>query len=325
MKNTSKQLLRLSDEPCRHIGEMEVHDVLMAHCNPFMDELSRFYQQWPEGKEPIQLPVKQVFNQASCTGDFRVMPCVIEPLKLKMVKIIGTNEEQCRIKDKICVGKAALIDYWDNYIYALFDVCALSSFRTAAIACLAFSVTGLKSPRVTLVGAGRIGFYTATILHRWQGVSEVRVYDPDPENLDRFCALCARYVPALKLTMMDDLSALGRDEALFLATTAQEPICTATNCQGIRFISSVGADADNLSELDSSLLSSHDLVTDSIQSMCLGDMKRWQSGGQLSTEKVTELKDVVQRPLRDDEKRVFISTGVALQDALVCHFIYDKL
>lgn len=328
MSPPSEKLLRLSDEPCRHISEVEVHDVLMAHSHAFMDELASFYRHWPadaEGVASVQLPIKQVFSQAACAGDFRVMPCVIEPLQLKMVKVIGTNEEQHQIKDKICVGKAALIDYRDNYIYALFDVCALSSFRTAAIACLAFSSTGLKSFDVGLVGAGRIGFYTAVILHRWLGISTVRVIDPDAENLARFCALCARYLPNMNITIMTSINSFANEEAIFIATTSQEPICHATNSRGVRFISSVGADADNLSELDETLLATHELITDSTQSMCLGDMKRWQDCGQLSPQQVTELKDAIDQPLRNDENRLFISTGVALQDALVCNFIYGKL
>jgi len=322
-----EKLLRLSNEPYIHIHEVEIHNILIDNCCEFMDELAQFYQHGPaekEGTTTMQLPVKQVFSQVGYAGDFRIMPCVIDSLQLKMVKIIGTNEEQSRIKDKICVGKAALIDYRDNYIYALFDVCALSSFRTAAIACLAFSLAEKNADTITVAGCGRIGFYTATILHRWFHINSLRIHDPDRKNLQRFHALCAIYLPELELCCIEEPDAVTETTAIFLSTNGPTPICNANNSKEISFISSVGADADNLSELDSDLLETHRLVTDSIQSMCLGDMQRWEQSGQLQRAMVTELKDALQQP-EDSEKMLFISTGVALQDALACRFIYDKL
>lgn len=327
MDQSPKELLRLGNEPCKHISEIDIHDILMHNCCEFMHELAEFYHQWPDatdGNTPIQLPVKQIFKQVGHAGDFRVMPCVIDSMQLKMVKIIGTNEEQHSVKDKICVGKAALIDYRDNYIYALFDVCALSSFRTAAIACLAYSIANLRLTDFTLVGCGRIGFYTAALLHRWLKINTIRIYDCDAKNLQRFHSLCSRYLPNLKLTSIDNHIQATATEAIFLSTTAAVPICNATNCKDVSFISSVGADADNLSELDSNLLHTHRLVTDSIQSICLGDMQRWKLSGQLQPHMITELKDAIQR-LPKNKKMMFISTGVALQDALACRFIYARI
>jgi len=328
MNLSPEKLLRLSNEPYIHIHEVEIHNILMENCCEFMDNLAQFYQHWPaekEGTTAMQLPVKQVFNQVGYAGDFRIMPCVIDSLQLKMVKIIGTNEEQHRIQDKICVGKAALIDYRDNYIYALFDVCALSSFRTAAIACLAFSLAENSSDNITLAGCGRIGFYTATILHRWFKINSLRIHDPETKNLQRFRALCAIYLPELELCNIEETGSVTRTTAIFLSTNSPAPICNAENSREISFISSVGADADNLSELDSDLLQTHRLTTDSIQSMCLGDMQRWQRSGLLHQGTLTELKDLIHQPASHNEKRLFISTGVALQDALTCRFVYAKL
>lgn len=137
-----KTLLRLHDEPCQYISEMQAHAVLMRHSGEFFERLEALYRDWGAGALTVDLPVKQVFNRAGVAGDFRVMPCTIDALALNAVKVIGTNEEQRHIRDKICVGKAMLIDPDDHHVFALFDVCALSSFRTAAIACLAYRATG---------------------------------------------------------------------------------------------------------------------------------------------------------------------------------------
>jgi len=319
-----KELLRLSEEPCIYIDEMQIHHLLMKHCCEFMEQLTDFYSDWSD-TDTVQLPVKQVFSHPAVLGDFRVMPCTIDDRQLKMVKIIGTNEEQRTIYDKICVGKAALLDYYDNHICALFDVCALSSFRTAAVSCLALSATEYHPKRVGLIGAGRIGFYTAYILFVWLGVKKLHVYDPKAENCERFIALCRHYLPELNLKIHENFTPNREVDAVFLATTSPKAVCSTVNCADVCFISSVGADADNLSELDSSLLKSHRVVTDSIQSMCLGDMQRWKMRDTINVGMVTELKDFFSQPGGNNDKIVFISTGVAVQDALTCQFIYAKL
>ena len=317
-----QRLLRLADESWVFINETEAHAILMKHGVAFLDHLSAFYDAWPD-HDQMQLPTKQVFTTPGLAGDFRVMPSAINSLRLKFVKVIGTNEEQRSIMDKICVGKAMLIDYYDNHVYALFDVCVLSSFRTAAIACLAMRRSGLKPRTVGLIGAGRIGFYTAFILHRWCGLSAASIHDPDPGNRDRFASLCAHYLPGLTI-QWQPLDALCREsEAVFLATTSKVPLCDRSNSEGIAFLASVGADADNLSEIDASLLETHRLVTDSQQSMGLGDMNRWGSAGLLHDGMVTELKDFSAATHPKDKNVLFISTGVAVQDALVCKFVYD--
>lgn len=319
-----QELLRLGDEEWVYINELQAHGILMDSSTAFMAQLSDFYDTWPHHDE-IQLPTKQVFENPALAGDFRVMPCVIKPMKLKLVKIIGTNEEQRTIKDKICVGKAMLIDHYDNHVYAVFDVCALSSFRTAAIACLALQRSGLSPQAVGLVGCGRIGFYTAHILHRRYGLEFLSVCDPDPVNYGRFTELCSHYVPGLRIQYKTQDNLCRDSDALFLATTSENSLCDSSNSRHISFISSVGADANNLSEIDMSLIKTHRLVTDSLQSIALGDMHRWHSAGKIYLEMVTELKDFTTATHPQDKKILFISTGVAVQDALVCKFIYDKL
>jgi ornithine cyclodeaminase/alanine dehydrogenase-like protein (mu-crystallin family) len=315
-------LLRLAPEPCIHFSEHQVHETLFTHAREFMDRLHTFYRDWQDETE-IDLPVKQVFSQPQLAGDFRVMPCTIAKRKLKMVKIIGTNEAQKTVIDKICVGKAALIDYYDNHIYALFDVCALSSFRTAAISCLAFQIGRKNHLPTGLIGSGRIGFYTAYLLHHWCHVDQLHVHDPCPENRQRFAQLCHHYLPNLAINQCSKDTLLDHCSALFLATTADTAICNRNNSGHLQFISSVGADADNLSEIDASLLTTHQLVTDSVQSACLGDMSRWNNDGLLA-QNLTELRTLHNMPLLETQKILFISTGVAVQDALTCQFIYQK-
>ncbi|MBA3026480.1 MAG: hypothetical protein FP820_08725 [Sulfurimonas sp.] len=324
-KNTIKNLLRLNDEPYTYVDEMTSHNILIDNCNEFMETLVKFYNEWSDFETDIKLPLKQVFvNNNDIAGDYRLMPCSIESMHLKFVKIIGTNEEQRKVKDKISVGKALLIDYFDNYAYAVFDVCAFSSFRTAAISVLALHCSNISLEKVGIIGTGRIGFYTAFILYKWHNIKSFTVCDTNEKNYQNFVALCKHYMPDVTIEHKQKESLLNNSEAVFLATTASESLLNVSNSKHIRFISSVGADADNLSEIDASLLNSHRLITDSFQSTCLGDMKKWNLNTRSDTIP-TELKHFILEKYQENLKVLFISTGIAVQDALICKFIYDKM
>lgn len=318
-----RSLLRLEDEPCIYIDEMTCHNTMMLHCNEFMDQLQDFYTAWSETNSLVNLPYKQVFTDNEIKGDFRLMPCMLPEAKQKFVKVIGSNEEERCIKDKICVGKSLLIDHFDNHVFAILDVCALSSFRTAAISALAYKLCAKDAPDVALIGSGRIGFYTAYILHTWLGKKHFHVTDIKSQNQKNFLSLCEHYLPGVEVHMTTQEKCLQTSQAIFLTTDSEHPIVNHDHAKNIQFISSVGADADNLSELAPSLLNSYNLISDSSHSMALGDMKRWLQEGLLKKDQLTELKQLFGKH-EPPQRTLFISTGIAVQDALINHFVYQK-
>ena len=320
-----ESLLRIKEEPCVYINELQAHKTLITGCEEFMELLLNFYRTWANVGVDIDLPKKQVYAKQGIKGDLRLMPCFMHDEKLKFVKVVGTNEEERTIKDKICVGKSFLVDYFDNYIYAIFDACVLSSFRTAAISALAFCLSTSSLSKIGLVGTGRIGFYTAYILYRWLGFCSFMVMDANEHHRMDFEALCRHYMPESEIHVREMDEVISTSEALFLSTTSTDPLLSAVNAKSLRFISSVGADADNLSELDSSLLATHRLLTDSMDSCCLGDMKRWINENMLSRSEVTDLRTVAGEEAFEHPRNMFVSTGIAVQDLFVCRFVYEKL
>ncbi len=238
----------------------------------------------------------------------------------------GTNEENRVIKDKISVGKMLLLDWYDNYVYAILDACVLSSFRTAAISVLACSLAPNSKGTVHgILGLGRIGFYTAVVLHHWLGVNSINCYDANRKVTAYFTDLISMYAPDLQINLKEGDCVINDSASIFLTTDSKKPILNSSNGSHLNFISSVGADADNLSELHESIINGFQIITDSFQSMLLGDMKVWQEKKLISQEDVIELKDIVKEQHQIKSKTLFISTGVAVQDALIARFIVDNL
>jgi len=320
-------VLRLKPEPCEEFSEAQVHRLIMESPEGFCDLLDRFYAEWNRNRDMVTLPPKQVFSTEGLKGDFRVMPCVFnfEGKLVKAVKVIGTNEEERIVPDKICVGRAMLLHPTDNFAQALFEVCALSSFRTAAISVLAAKRCATGLLRAGIIGTGRIGFYTALFLKNWLRIGELSYFDLDPARAREFkfaiepfmCGMDAR-----ECGSVEEVSA--ESNALFLCTNSAVPVLSKKNARNLPFVSSVGADADNLSELDEDMAPDRQIVVDSIQSMALGDMKRWEEKGIISREEVLEMRSVATPGYKPAKKVLFISTGVAVQDALACQFLFER-
>jgi ornithine cyclodeaminase/alanine dehydrogenase-like protein (mu-crystallin family) len=324
---TVVDLLRLRSEPCVYFDESQIHDILSQNTVLFMNKLSDAYWKISTGQYETLLPKKQIFCTSPLKGDLRVMSCVVQKkndLPIKAVKIIGTNEENSIVQDKICVGKALLIHPQDNFVQAIFDVCVLSSFRTAAISVLAYKLlSGIKHQSCGIVGTGRIGYYTAYILHRWLRVKKIWVTDCSQKQRGRFRAMIDQFIPELEVTEATPEILYSQVKSVFLCTDSSRPLISGRDSLNLSFISSVGADADNLSELCDSVLG-RKIFTDSRQSMMLGDMKRWVERGLLSDHDVTELSELVRKNTSAPARSLFISTGVALQDALFCHLIFHS-
>ena len=317
--------LRFGDEPTRHFDERRIHRLLMQNLKVFMERLERFYFAWKTNDDLVVQPKKLIFENNGLKGDWRVMPCVIDRFEnrcIKAVKVIGTNEEQRQVPDKICVGKAFLIDEFDNFIKASFDVSALSSFRTAAISAVAFKHSGrFRRNGVGIIGAGRIGYYTCRILFEWLGVKEVFIHDLIAARANGLAVLFKNQLNVKVFSEMNDLLELSR--AVFLVTDAEHALLDSGNARHLEFISSVGADAQNLSELDISLLDEHLLISESRQNIAFGDMSRWQEQGALVASDITELRDLVGDDVESKRDVLFVSTGTAVQDALACDFIHS--
>ena len=325
---TEDLLLRYSEEPCRFFHEQDIHTVLVQHANEFLELLERFYLAWQKDESIITQPTKQLFKTEGIKGDLRVMPCIIrgfEGLTIKAVKVIGTNEEQRIVQDKICVGKALLINATDNFAEGVFDVCALSSFRTAAISALAFKHVAAQKEEIGLIGLGRIGYYTALILNQWLGVQRIRVYDIDEQRRECFSTLLQENMTITPCSLAKICQSCS---SAFLSTNSKRAILNSSKAETLSFISSVGADADNLSELDQSVVAGRKIYSESRQNIHFGDLGRWHRAGLITEKEIEELRDAVGLNEGGQGKRtqpcLFISTGTAVQDALICHFIQTK-
>lgn len=313
---TIATLLRLAPEPCVCLDDVQMHRLLIARVPLLVERLEarlRAVASAPEIEQPHGL--KTVYQLGDTPGDFRIMAHADGTTMT--VKLIGTNEAGTVVRDKISVGKLAVVHPVDHHVMALMDACVLSSLRTALGVAVAFRATALPAPRrVGIIGAGRVGIYTALTFQRLGLADEVMLSDVSPQRVrDAATVLAIEHGPVATAGSAD--AVLDQCDAVVLATTARAPIVCGRDLAGrpVRFLASVGADADNLSELDRDILPRVRLVVGSPVCLGLGDLRRWVRDG-LLLEPISYLHDVVAGPGAAEslDPVCYVSTGFPLLD-----------
>ncbi|MGH3863275.1 hypothetical protein [Actinokineospora sp.] len=233
-------MLRLHDEPCVYLDEVLVHRILLDH----IDELCTRMRTTLTGLGDPGAEAfggKDLFYFDDAPGDLRVMP--YHDGATMTVKIIGTNEAGTVVPDKISVGKAVVIHPQDHHVMGILDVAALSSIRRAIGILLAWQALnhGGPKPNLGVVGAGRVGAYTALAFQRAGLIDSCVAYDSNPVAVQRMHELCElesgpRVRAAATLPHL-----LAESDAVALTSAAQQPLLGRADVDkyALRFVGSV--------------------------------------------------------------------------------------
>lgn len=322
-----RQVLRITPEPFVYFDEFQVHRILTRDPSEYLGFLHGQLDDIARGKAQLELPPKQIFHDPLDDADFRVMPCVVRMsgAACKTVKIIGTNTLQETIPDQITVGKAFVIDSRENFVSHIFEACLLSSARTGACAALAIKLLAPARNTLTVIGAGRVGYYAALYTASLGGVEVIRIADADHGRATQTAALlavrlCGPRVDAISLEDLPDT------DIAILATTSREPLCQPPGW-GAGLVISLGADTDNQRELAPEWVGRADIFVDTVDSARFGDLAAWQRAGLITQETLVDLFDVLRQGSLPpaSRPRVFISTGSALFDNLTIAYILDQV
>ncbi len=319
-------VLRLTPEPYEYFSEARIHHLLTTDPLKYYNSVKNELTEIAEGRLQLELPAKQVFSDPGAGSDFRVMPCIIRGPELvrKTVKMVGTNTLQKIIPGQITVGKAFALHPSENFVSHIFEACLLSSARTGICSTIAIDLLATTRKKITIFGAGRVGYYAAFYAASLGGVSEVSIIDPDKDRAVKGAELLNSQFPSTRFCATERDKATSSD-ILILATTSTTPICSPP-LLGADLIISLGADTDYQTELSSKWAGLADIFVDTKDCLRFGDLRMWKEKGLLpSDQKIPELLDL----LREDPKpaditgkqKLFVSTGSALFDNLTIGYL----
>lgn len=315
-------ILRVGEDIAIDVGELAVHRALTHEPVRYLDNLRKELAEIASGDTRIELPPKQLFADDG-GGDFRVMPCVTrgKHRTTKTVKVIGTNLVQQLLPDQITVGKALALHPVENHVTHVFDACLLSSARTGACAALAIDLLADARKTVAVVGAGRVGYYSALYALALGGIERISIADAFPGRAAKLSSLLAQSYPHCRFEPVEpDMAAA---DVVILATTSREPVCHPP-AGGARLIVSLGADTDFQRELSAAWIDHADIFVDTADSAHFGDLRRWIDEGLMDKDCLRDLFDVMRNGVTGTRPRVFVSTGSALFDNLTIAYLLER-
>jgi len=322
--NSESGLLRINNEPYRYLKEMEIHGLLTREPVSYYNHVKRGLTRIARGEAKLEMPRKLIFSDAGDGGDFRVMPCVIHDngRRTKTVKLVGTNTRQKQVS-QITVGKAFLIDSEENFISHMFEACLLSSARTAICACLAMELLNRPGSTLSIVGAGRVGYYIGYYALALGFAESVVISDIASDRAEQTAAQLANRYPGTSIRALR-YDRLPDTEVLTLATTSVNPVYHPDHFRA-GLIISLGADIDYQRELDPVLTRAARIFVDTKDSINYGDLKAWTESGLVNASDITDIFRLLDNFVPDSEGKtpVFISTGSGVFDNLTISYLIN--
>ena len=306
--------------PCRHWDEAEVHRRLCADPAGYLAFAADYLADLAAGRAQLQMPAKQVLDDPD-GGDFRLMPCVLRGPRgtLKTVKIIGTNRRQTLLPGQITVGELLVLDAAEQFVRERFEACLLSSARTGLVAALALGRLAPRARRIAVIGAGRVGFYTALYCAALGTIEHIDIADRDPARARAVAESLARHGLSCRAVAAADPGC----DAWLLATTSEAPFCEPPPAAPAVVVS-LGADAAGQRELTDAWAGRARLWVDSADAVNYGDLLAWRRLGLIDDAPPSDLLALLAdppAPAAPGEQRLFISTGCALYDNLTAAYL----
>ena len=316
-------IFRLSGEPFQYLTETDVHIALTKHPVEYYQFVKQRLQHIALGQAQLNMPPKALFPDNVSDGDFRVMPCVIKDAGevMKTVKLVGTNVIQQIVPNQITVGKACILHPTENFITHIVEACLLSSARTAICTMLGIEYLACERKKLTIIGAGRVGYYVAFYASALNWFEEINLCDTDVTRAKKCVNTLKSSFPTIDFRV-SARDKLANTDVLILSTTSQTPIYSTEDFKA-GLIISVGADIDSQHELDRSWAQSASLFVDSYDSIRYGDIKAWIEDGLIDTDDMVDLFTLMKGDvgINDKRPRIFVSTGTAFFDNISLSYI----
>lgn len=179
--------------------------------------------------------------------------------------------------------------------------------------------------KITIIGAGRVGYYVAFYAASLGWVEEVTIHDIDITRAKK-CVASLQSEFANISFQVSTWADLTVTDVLILCTTSARPVYSTKDFKA-SLIVSVGADTDSQRELDNSWARAASLFVDSYDSARYGDIKAWTENSLIETKNMTDLFSLMTdfMPIDEQRPRIFVSTGTAFFDNLTLSYLLKML
>jgi ornithine cyclodeaminase/alanine dehydrogenase-like protein (mu-crystallin family) len=227
-------------------------------------------------------------------------------------------------------GFVALLDAERGCVLALMDSIEITARRTAAATALAAKYLARPESRtLAMIGGGVQARYHFEALRDVVPIEAVVFCDPRDDAADAF-GIHMRELGVETRRVGDARTAARGADIVVTVTTSIRPVLGLADVEPGTFVAGVGADNPSKHELATDLLQASRVIVDSMaQAATMGDLHHAIDAGVMrATDVQGELAELVAGRLAgrtsDDERWVFDSTGLAIQDLAAAGMIYER-
>jgi alanine dehydrogenase len=273
----------------------------------------------------LQIPVED--------GWLGVMPAFLthaESLTTKIVTVYPHNMTKHGIPS---VSAAIILNNIETgRVEAVIDGSQITAMRTGA-------VSGVAAKHLAREDASRVGLFGAGVQARKQlqairevrGIRSVVVYDTDRELAKNLAAQSSADGSVTVSVVDDPNEAVRNSDIVVTATTSSTPVFNGRLLRPGTHITAIGAFTPATRELDSTTVSTSKIVVDSIEAALeeAGDILIPLREGVIQRQDIwAELGEIVTGKKRgrtsEEEKTLFKSVGLGIQDAAVAKLVFQK-
>jgi alanine dehydrogenase len=250
---------------------------------------------------------------------------------LAVIKVNG-NFPSNRVQHNLPTiqGFVALLDAERGCVLALMDSIEITARRTAAATALAAKhLARPQSRTLAMIGCGVQALYHVEALRDVALLETVVFCDPSDEAANAFSARMRELNLSARRVVDAKTAARGAD-IVVTVTTSTRPLLGLGDVDSGTFVAGVGADNPSKHELDADLMKGTRVVVDSVaQASTMGDLHHAITAGTMKpTDVCGELAELVVGRVggrsKDDERWVFDSTGLSIQDLAAAEMIYER-
>lgn len=289
-----------------------------------------------KGLNRVQMPPKLYIFYQKYNGDLRAMPSYLEGLDVSAVKVVNVHpDNRSKFNLPTVMATVILIDPKVGAPIAIMSGTWITDIRTGAAGGVAAKYLARKDSRIVgLIGAGaQAKTQLMALLSLYGGLEEVRVWSRTKETREGFIAEM-RQKYAEKINRMIPVEraedAVRRADIITTTTPSRAPVVMNDWISPGTHINCIGADAPGKQELDPKILKQAKIVVDDWeQASHSGEINVPLSNGILKPKDIwSELGTIVaglkQGRTSGEEITAFVSTGLAIQDAVTANIAYKK-
>ena len=250
---------------------------------------------------------------------------------LAVIKVNGNFPENVVRRELPTIqGFVALFDAECGCVLALMDSIEITARRTAAATALAAEFLAKPESRtLAMIGCGVQAAYQVEALRDVAPLASVVFCDPRDAAATAFAARIHEL--GLRARRVGDVRTAVRDaDIVVTVTTSTRALLELADIGPGTFVAGVGADNPAKQELAADLLQASRLIVDSLsQAAAMGDLHHAiEAGAMLAGDVHGELAQLaagqVSGRTHADERWVFDSTGLSIQDLAAAAMLYER-